>query len=109
MANLMMFWTMPLQTLRSISKKLFRNESGSAVVGFALGAPFVLLIFIGFLDVTHLALKSLISQSQVKVRLQDFAQSSDSPLPRNMTMQHFDEVVLVHEKSSPWNIWRIKE
>ena len=100
---------MPLQTLRSTSKKLFRNESGSAVVGFALGALFVLLIFIGFLDVTDLALKSLISQSQVKVRLQDFAQSSNSPLPRSMTAQHFNEVVLVHEKGSPWNIWRIRE
>jgi hypothetical protein len=105
----MMFWTMLLQTLRSISKKLVRNQSGSAVVGFALGAPFVLLIFVGFLDVTHLALKSLIAQSQAKVRLQDFAQNSDSQLPRNMNMHHFNEVALVHEKGSPWNIWRIKE
>lgn len=102
-------WTMPLKTLRSISSELIRNQSGSAVVGFVLGAPFVLLIFIGFLDVNHLAMKSLIAQSQEKVRLKEFAENPDSLLPRDIYIRQFNEIGILHEKGSPWNIWRIKE
>jgi hypothetical protein len=54
-------------------------------------------------------MKSLIAQSQEKVRLKEFAENPDSLLPRDIYIRQFNEIGILHEKGSPWNIWRIKE
>ncbi len=94
--------------LHSIKRKL-KSEKGSAVVGFAVGAPFVLFVFIGFIDVTHMAWKTTVSQFREKGRLQEFALSTELQTPPGLYVQQIDEIGITHSKGSNWNLWRIKE
>ncbi len=100
--------TMPLQMLRSTRRRL-RNEKGSAVVGFAIGAPLVLGIFIGFVEVTQVSWKHIVSQTNQKLQLQDFAQDPSQAARSDLWSLKLTEVEVVRPKGSQWNLWRVKE
>lgn len=91
------------------TKRLLSSESGSAIVGFVAGAPFVLLLFVGFLEVTHMAWKSVIISTQEKVRLLDIAQSETEFSAGAFLKIVINDVSLIKTKGSEWNLWRIQE
>ena len=94
--------------LHSIRKSLF-VENGSAVVGFAIGAPFVLLTFFGFLELSHISWKSITASTGAKVRLQAMAQENTSIVPNQFSSAELNEITLIKPKGAEWNLWRIKE
>ncbi len=92
----------------SISQR-FSDECGSAIVGFVAGAPFVLVLFVGFLEVTQVSWKTIIYSTQEKIRLLEVAQG-DVELSNQTFMQlNLDEISLIKIKGTHWNLWRIQE
>jgi hypothetical protein len=87
----------------------FRSEAGSAVVGFAIGAPLVLGLFVGFIELTHTSWKMIIAQTTQKIRLQQFAQDPFQSTRNDLWSLKLNEVEVVSPKGSQWNLWRVKE
>ena len=104
----MMCWTTQSQVLHSIKHRL-QSENGSAVVGFAIGAPFVLIVFIGFLEVAHVSWNSVMASTSEKVRLANASSQMELNADPGLYLQNFDDVDLIHGRGSNWNLWRIKE
>jgi hypothetical protein len=92
-----------------LTRRRLSNENGSAVVGFAIGAPLVLGIFIGFVEVTQVSWKLIISQTNQKLQLQDFAQDPSQSTRSDLWSLKLAEVEVVRPKGSQWNLWRVKE
>jgi Flp pilus assembly protein TadG len=94
--------------LHSIRNR-FTGESGSAVVGFAIGAPFVLLTFVGFLELSHISWKSITASTGAKFRLLAMAQENTAIVPNQFSYAELNEITLIKPKGAEWNLWRIKE
>jgi hypothetical protein len=94
--------------LLSISRKLL-SEKGSAVIGFALGAPLVLLVFVGFTDLTHKSVVALIAQTSAKLELQKFSVDPSQTSRGDISILQLEGVEISHFKGSFWNLWRVKE
>ena len=74
-----------------------------------MGAPFVLLIFIGFLEVSKASWRSITVSTDEKIRLQKFAQTPASIIPQEFSEFELDQISLLKPKGTGWNLWRIKE
>lgn len=100
--------TMQLRLFLSTEKTVLSSETGSAVLGFAVGAPFVLFVFMGFIELSNSSLSSTFAQVQEKLSLQENSLEVED-LGQRFIRNQLDEVQMFTYKGSDWNLWRVKE
>lgn len=91
-----------------ISPDKAKCESGSAVIGFAIGAPFVLIAFIGFLNLTSLAWKGVGAEVKITNLIQQMI-FNNRPAEGHVDKLHGDELVVYFSRGSEWGISRVVE
>lgn len=85
-----------------------RSEEASAVVGFAVGAPFVLFAFLGFLNFTSIAWKGV----NAEVRMSNLVRtlSLDSSLHSSAVEQiYLDDLNVYVARENTWKITKVVE
>ncbi|MEN9692471.1 MAG: hypothetical protein RLZZ330_115 [Actinomycetota bacterium] len=92
----------------SIDFESVRNETGSAVVGFAIGAPFVLIAFIGFLNLASMAWKGVGAEVRISNLVQQL--SFDNQLTSgSVTQMNADDLQVYFSRGSEWGISKVIE
>lgn len=92
----------------SIRNFVWLSQNGSAVLGFALGAPFVLFVFIGFLELSNVSITSTIQQTRQHFFLKNES-VSEGQENRPLSNLELIDVDVFTTKGSNWNLWRTKE
>lgn len=95
--------------LRLINRKSLNSEAGSAVIGFAVGAPFVLFVFLAFIELTDFSMNTLLMQVKQNLDLMVAASTKLVDSSSSFMETQLDEVQMFTHKGSNWNLWRIRE